>query len=153
MWTTARARTPGRTFQPRSGRRSPGACRSYAGGYELPGPTWCRPDLQAVVGKATRIISNHHDILSGLRELSREVPMNFPAILAREQGLSLAEAFVRVGELADTDTRSFIDLADRLLATNPGPSVEGYINGLKAWIRGNLDWSLTTGRYHVHDYL
>ncbi len=114
---------------------------------------WCRPDLQAVVGKAARIISNHHDILSGLRELSREVPMNLPAVLAREQGLSLAEAFVRAGELADTDTRSFIDLADRLLGTNPGPSVEGYINGLKAWIPGNLDWSLTTGRYRVHDYL
>lgn len=122
------------------------------GGYELPGPTWCRPDLQAVVGMATRIISNHHDVLSGLRELSTEVPMNLPAVLARERGISLAEAFVLVGKLADTDTRSFIDLADRLLVAKPGPSVERYIGGLKAWIRGNLDWSLTTGRYHVHDY-
>lgn len=123
------------------------------GGYELSGPTWCRPDLQAVVNKATRIISNHHDILSGLRELSREVPMNLPAVLAREQGLSLAEAFARVGELADADTHSFIDLADRLLAAKPGPAVERYVDGLKAWVRGNLDWSLTTGRYRVCDYL
>ena len=29
MWTTARARTPGRACQPTSGRRSPSVCRSY----------------------------------------------------------------------------------------------------------------------------
>jgi hypothetical protein len=123
------------------------------GGYELTGPTWCRPDLQAVVNKATRIISNHHDILSGLRELSREVPMNLPAVIAREQGLPMAEAFAHVGDLANADTRSFVDMTERLLADEADPSVEKYVDGLKAWIRGNLDWSLTTGRYRVCDYL
>lgn len=123
------------------------------GGYELTGPTWCRPDLQAVVNKATRIVSNHHDILSGLRELAREIPMNLPAVIAREQGLPIAEAFARVGELANADTHSFVELTNGLLADEPDPSVAKYVEGLKAWIRGNLDWSLTTGRYRVCDYL
>jgi hypothetical protein len=123
------------------------------GGFELPGPIWCRPDLQAVVNKATRIVSNHHDILSGLRELANEVPMNMPAIIAREQGLPIAQAFARVGKLADADTRSFVAMSERLLADAPDPAIEAYVDGLKAWIRGNLDWSLTTGRYRVCDYV
>jgi hypothetical protein len=123
-----------------------------AGGYELSGRTWCRPDLQAVVNKATRIISNHHDILSGLRELAQEVPMNLPAVIAREQGLSIAEAFAQVGDIANTDLRSFLDLSERLVADTRDPSIGAYVDGLKAWIRGNLDWSLTTGRYRVCDY-
>jgi hypothetical protein len=123
------------------------------GGYELPGPTWCRPDLQAVVNKATRIVSNHHDILSGLRELSEDVPMNLPAVIAREQGLPMAEAFTRVGAFADADTRTFVKMSDRLLTDVPDPLVRKYVDGLKAWIRGNLDWSMTTGRYRVCDYV
>jgi hypothetical protein len=123
------------------------------GGFELPGPTWCRPNLQAVVNKATRIVSNHHDILSGLRELANDVPMNMPAVLAREEGLPITEAFARVGDLADADTRRFIAMTERLLADEPDSAVEKYVDGLKAWIRGNLDWSLTTGRYRVCDYV
>jgi hypothetical protein len=123
------------------------------GGYELPGPTWSRPDLQAVVNKAVRIISNHHDILSGLRELSQDVPMNLPAVIAREQELPISEAFARVGDLANADMKSFVAMSDRLLAAEQDESVRDYVDGLKAWIRGNLDWSLTTGRYRVSDYL
>ena len=123
------------------------------GGYELRGSTWCRPDLQAIVNKATRIVSNHHDLLSGLRELAHEVPMNLPAVIAREQGVSVAEAFMRVRELAIADMRRFVEMSDRLLAIETDPAVARYVEGLAAWIRGNLDWSLTTGRYKVSDYL
>jgi hypothetical protein len=119
------------------------------GGYELPGQTWCRPDLQAVVNKATRIISNHHDILSGLRELSDEIPMNLPAVIAREQGLPIAKAFERVGAFADADTRALVRMIERLLTNEPDCLIRIYVDGLKAWIRGNLDWSTTTGRYRV----
>jgi 5-epi-alpha-selinene synthase len=122
------------------------------GGFELPGSTWCRTDLQEVVNKATRIVSNHHDILSGLRELSDEVPMNLPAVLAQEQGLPIAEAFARVGAIADADTHAFVTLCNRLLMNEPDPSVRRYVDGLKDWIRGNLDWSRTTGRYRVQQH-
>ncbi|WP_315835046.1 terpene synthase family protein [Bradyrhizobium prioriisuperbiae] len=123
------------------------------GGHELPGPIWCGADLQAVVGKATRIVSNHHDILSGLRELSQDIPMNLPAVIAREQGLPITEAFAHVGDQANADMRSFVDMINRIFADQPDPSVRTYVDGLKAWIRGNLDWSLTTGRYRVCDYV
>jgi hypothetical protein len=123
------------------------------GGYELSGPTWCRPDLQAIINKATRIISNHHDILSGLRELSQDIPMNLPAVIAREQGLPIAEAFAHVGQLANDDTQSFVAMTNQLLAEERDAAIVQYVNGLKAWIRGNLDWSLTTGRYRVCDYI
>lgn len=123
------------------------------GGFRLPGATWCRPDLQAVVAKATRIVSNHHDVLSGLRELAHEVPMNLPAVMAREQGLALDEAFARVADIANADMRSFVEMTRRLLAGEPNRSISDYVAGLGAWIRGNLDWSLTTGRYNVGDYL
>jgi hypothetical protein len=124
-----------------------------AGGYALPGATWSRPDLQAVVNEAVRIISNHHDILSGLRELAHDLPMNLPAVIAREQGLPISQAFAHVGDLTNADMESFVAMSDHLLAAEEDRSVHHYVEGLRAWIRGNLDWSLTTGRYRVSDYL
>jgi hypothetical protein len=123
------------------------------GGYALPGATWSRPDLQAVVNEAVRIISNHHDILSGLRELVQAVPMNLPAVIAQEHGIPISQAFAHVGDLTNSDMKSFVLMSDRLLATEEDRSVHHYVEGLRAWIRGNLDWSLTTGRYRVSDYL
>ncbi|MFE6165871.1 hypothetical protein ACFQ7F_44040 [Streptomyces sp. NPDC056486] len=124
-----------------------------AGNYQLPGPLWCHPGLQSAVRLATRIISNHHDILSGLREQSREVPMNLPWALSQERELSTVDAIAQTAAFANADTRRFVQLADILHAGHPSRAVELYIAGLKAWIRGNLDWSLTTGRFHVSDYV
>ncbi|MFG3134058.1 hypothetical protein ACGFZU_41005 [Streptomyces tendae] len=123
-----------------------------AGSYELPGPTWCRADLQDVVASATRVISNTHDLFSGLRELSRPEAMNLPIVITSQNGCTVAEAFAIVAEQTDRETHRFQDLVAGLLATRPGPSVEKYVDGLQSWIRGNHDWSLTTGRYHVDDY-
>lgn len=123
-----------------------------AGGFNLPGKSWCRPEMQMLVNLATRIVSNHHDLLSGLRELSNEMPMNLPAVIAHEQEVTLAEAFSRVAMMADRDMQEFVTLASRFAAMNAGRPELDYVEGLKAWIRGNLDWSLTTGRYRVGDY-
>jgi hypothetical protein len=124
-----------------------------AGGFELPGAVWCDARLQEVVALASRIVSHHHDILSGLRELDHPVPMNLPSVMARELGIPVQEAFARACDMADTHTRTFIDLADRLIEDQPDPTVVHYIDGLKCWIRGNLEWSLSTGRYSVEDHL
>ena len=123
------------------------------GGFELPGPLWCRPELQAVVNLATRIVSNHHDLLSGLREMANELPMNLPAVVARESGLPVDQAFARVAELVNSDMQSFLGMSNQLLDTESAHAVRAYVDGLKAWIRGNLDWSLTTGRYSVSTHL
>jgi 5-epi-alpha-selinene synthase len=121
------------------------------GGFELPGAVWCRSDLQAVVDKATRIVSNHHDVLSGVRELADEVPMNLPAVLAQERDISLSKAFACVCDMANADMQDFIDMSRSLCQPGAHPGVTAYVEGLKAWIRGNLDWSETTGRYAVAD--
>jgi hypothetical protein len=123
-----------------------------AGGFELPGSTWCRPELQAVVQKAVRIVSNHHDLLSGLRELQHETPMNMPAVMAREFRLSMPEAFRRVAAQANDDTQAFVVMSEQLL-WDATPEVAAYVRGLGDWIRGNLDWSLSTGRYDVGDHV
>jgi len=121
------------------------------GGYTLPGATWCHPELQAVVNIATRIVSNHHDVLSGVRELSDELPMNMPAVLRHERDLPLDKTFAQVVELANADMRRFISLSDHLVSSTSDPGVARYVEGLKSWIRGNLDWSLMTGRYRVQE--
>jgi hypothetical protein len=122
------------------------------GGYQLPAAVWCRPDLQAIVDKAVRIVSNHHDVLSGLRELGDETPMNLPSVLALEHELPIDKAFECVGALADSDTRMLVRMLKRLRAEENDPAVLAYLDGLEAWIRGNLDWSLTTGRYRVQEF-
>lgn len=123
------------------------------GGYALPADLWHRPAVQALVRKATRIVSNHHDLLSGVRELANDMPMNLPAVTAREQGLPIGQAFAQVVALANADTRDFVAMADRVLTVETNRFVRLYVEGLKAWIRGNLDWSATTGRYRVAHHL
>ncbi|GJF35080.1 hypothetical protein KNE206_77800 [Kitasatospora sp. NE20-6] len=123
-----------------------------AGGYELPGAAWCRPDLQAVVRSANRLIAMHHDVLSGYRELDRDAALNLPIALMTEHGLPPAVAFTTAARLADEEMRRFIALVDQLLSTRAGSEVDRYVESLRAWIAGNIDWSLETGRYHVDDY-
>lgn len=110
---------------------------------------WGRPEIQAVSRSAARVIAWTNDILSGVRELHWPGAINLVTVLADEYGCTLSEAVGLATEMHTKETEQFAALADRLRGENNDPYVDRYITGLGAWIRGNLDWSLFTHRYHV----
>ncbi|MFD9903387.1 hypothetical protein [Streptomyces sp. NPDC059063] len=114
----------------------------------LPGPLWARRDVRRCEQAAARAIAYTHDILSGLRELYWPGHTNLITVLARHHHCSLGEALAEAVTLCEEQMALFVRLAEPL-AESGDPRLARYVRGMGAWIRGNLDWSMSCGRYHV----
>ncbi|MFV8131454.1 terpene synthase family protein [Streptomyces syringium] len=70
----------------------------------------------------------------------------------RYLGAVAAEAIYRAKGIAlgmcEAQMRRF-DRLSKPLAEEGDAALARYVRGLGAWIRGNLDWSMSCGRYHV----
>jgi len=77
------------------------------------------------------------------------VPTVIPA-LARERGISFAEATTAVGEWTLREEQRCYDLRARVLTSPMGedPSVRAFITAVEFFLAGNLQWSRLTPRYH-----
>jgi hypothetical protein len=74
---------------------------------------------------------------------------NLVTALQAELGLECDAAIVVATSYADAEVRAFVELERKLLESVPtsDPALLLYIEGLKALMRGNLDWSMESGRY------
>jgi hypothetical protein len=115
----------------------------------LPGTRWTTPEIQSLAYSASRVNSWINDILSGLRELHWPGSINLITVLARHHGCTPGEAIKRAVEYHDRELDEFLGMSERLRRTSGDPRVARYLDALAAWTRGNRDWSLTCGRYHV----
>lgn len=90
-----------------------------------------------------------NDVLSLEKELAHGDVHNLVVVLQRATDLSLEDAVERVIEMHNAEVRDFIALAPELPSF--GESADGnlcrYLSILRARMRGNLDWSLQSGRY------
>ncbi|MGW1991652.1 terpene synthase family protein [Embleya sp. NPDC001921] len=114
----------------------------------LPGPLWARPDVRRCERAAALAIAYTHDILSGLRELYWPGHVNLITALARHLDRPLADALAEAVRMCEEQMALFQRLAGPL-AEEGDERLARYVRGMGAWIRGNLDWSMTCGRYHV----
>ncbi|KNB54093.1 hypothetical protein AC230_06075 [Streptomyces caatingaensis] len=114
----------------------------------LPGPVWARRDVRRCEQAAARAIAFTHDVLSGLRELHWPGHTNLITVLARRFRCPLHEAVARAVGMCERQTALFQRLSAPLAAEGDA-RLARYVRGMGAWIRGNLDWSMTCGRYHV----
>ena len=120
-----------------------------APGQELPEELFRSPRVQRLRRLCTRVVALTNDLFSFEKEvLWHRNPNNFVHVLRVHQGLGLREAIHAAIELINADTDAFLACEEALRASRPAdPRVLGYVEGLKAWIRGNVHWSLLTGRY------
>ncbi|WP_370423325.1 hypothetical protein AB8O64_32955 [Streptomyces sp. QH1-20] len=114
----------------------------------LPGPVWARRDVRLCEQAAARAIAYTHDVLSGIRELYWPGHINLITVLAGHFNCSLAEALDRAVGMCEEQMKRFDRLA-KPLAEEGDARLARYVRGLGAWIRGNLDWSMSCGRYHL----
>ncbi|MFF1796912.1 hypothetical protein ACFVXQ_22300 [Kitasatospora sp. NPDC058263] len=75
---------------------------------------------------------------------------NVVPALARERGISFADAVTVVAEWVLREEYRCYELRERLLASPAGsdPSVRAFITAFEYWLAGNLHWSRLTPRYH-----
>jgi 5-epi-alpha-selinene synthase len=116
-------------------------------------------DARTIESKAVvtlRCACNHvvaytNDLFSYAKEVVRfESPNNLVHVAMVNEGLSTEGAAARVVDVIHRELARFVETARQLaLASRPDPQLDRYVRGMQSWMRGNLLWSLETGRYAV----
>jgi len=87
-----------------------------------------------------------NDLFSLEKELARGDVNNLVLVVERAERIPLQQAVDRVGSMISSAVGHF-EQVERALPTDLEEAVQRYLSMLRAWMRGNLDWSIETGRY------
>lgn len=97
-----------------------------------------------------RTVGYFNDIVSYPKEvLKSHNPNNLVHVLVSDQGLTVRQAVLRATDIVNACTRDLLVAEQELLGTGGTHSqaVATYLQGMKNWQRGNVEWSLEGGRY------
>jgi hypothetical protein len=157
LWETdnrARGETPGLAIYIQK-RQDAGAMHlaldyiDLAEHVELPPEVYEGTLMQALLLAINNIVCWQNDIVSVEKELAHGDFSNLVLVLRKAYGYSLQEAVERANELITAEVRVFEHLAVGARDFLPAyrQEVERYLVSMRAWVRGNLDWSLETLRF------
>ncbi len=111
------------------------------------------PEFQRLMRITNDVVCWSNDIISLEKEIARGDVNNLVLVVQHAENLPLQEAVDKVGTMVSSAVRLFEQTERALQNTlqNRIPELERdmqkYLNVLKAWMRGNLDWAVSTGRY------
>lgn len=107
------------------------------------------PPVRRLTQASFNVVCWSNDILSLEKELAHGDVHNLVIVLAAATGLTLEEAARRVVEMHNAEVRDFMALAPDLpsFGDSADRNLSRYLSVLEARMRGNLDWSLESGRY------
>lgn len=121
-----------------------------SGAGELPGRTARRPEWTELRRLCTDVVAFTNDLVSYPKEVLRHgSPNNLVHVIATHEKLCLEDAIARVIAIINEDVAVFERLATRLAShgARTDARLNHYLAGQRAWMFGNLQWSLETGRY------
>jgi 5-epi-alpha-selinene synthase len=95
---------------------------------------------------ATNYICWVNDIYGVDKEIAEDTTSNIVIVLAHEFDLDWDAALDRAIEMCNSELDAFINL-ERQLSLLAEPSCRAYVDALRSWMRGNLDWYAETKRY------
>ncbi|HZV48549.1 MAG TPA: hypothetical protein VFD49_02125 [Candidatus Dormibacteraeota bacterium] len=119
---------------------------------QLPEAIRQTPPISTLTRMAIDVVCWSNDIQSLNKELALGEVNNLVLVLQRERSLSLEQTVELVHDMIASEIRAFQKLERVLPAFPPAlrGEVERYVDGLRACMRGNIDWSAETYRYsHV----
>jgi hypothetical protein len=107
--------------------------------------------LQSLIRMANNVVCWSNDIISFAKEVRHNDVHNLVVTFLHHRSLSLKEAIRQAADLTNKEVRNFIALQRRLptFGAEIDPDVQRFVSVLCSWMRGNLDWSYTSGRYAV----
>lgn len=90
-----------------------------------------------------------NDIVSIPKDLSTGAVENLVEVLVNERNIHRPQALDTVVNMCNSELDAFIELEEKMgeLCGTLDEDTKTYIQGMKNWIRGNMDWSVETGRY------
>jgi len=125
-------------------------CIEIASGLPLAPEVRQHPLIAAMGDLAVRHVALANDIFSYEKEvLINGSTMNLVHVLREREGLSVEGAAMQAVNLVNDLTRAFVRAEQTLPPFRPAwrDAVDAYITGLKTWMRGNVDFSLSSRRF------
>ncbi|WJV50620.1 terpene synthase family protein [Streptomyces flavofungini] len=128
----------------------------YATGQEVPSLLHETRQLRTMFAKATDVVAWVNDVVSLKKEVGIGDTNNGIMVVRREFGLDLQGAIDHVYRGVARDVEEFLDAEAELWrvckhwsgVTEAEQSALALLSdGMKAWMRGNLDWSVRANRY------
>ncbi|RYZ42507.1 MAG: hypothetical protein EOO71_07755 [Myxococcaceae bacterium] len=122
------------------------------GGFELTEDLLKDVELQRLRELCIRHLFIVNDMVSYELEVTqRDIPGNLLRLMMEAESLSFEDAVTHCIELANREALLFEALASKRCARagEPMQGVEHYVRGMRALMRGNLDWALTAERYRT----
>jgi 5-epi-alpha-selinene synthase len=118
-------------------------------GVVLPKEVRNHPVIERLSRMANNVVSWSNDVISFDKEMERGDFHNLPLVLQNEHRISLQEAVFRAAGFVESEVRSFIEWEASIPTFGPqvDPGVRTYVSFLRDWMRGNIDWSLGSGRF------
>lgn len=118
-----------------------------AEGYELSPAELESPDVSALNEMVCSLVGWDNDLLTYHKEVLRGgADHNLVTVLANARGYSVEEAVEEAVDIRDRVLALYLRLHDKVRA-DASPELRRYLAGLSSWIRGHLDWGMTTMRY------
>lgn len=106
------------------------------------------PEVVALRCLCNHVVAFTNDLFSYPKEVVKFAsPNNLVHVTMKAEDVGLEEAASRVVDTIHQKIVQFRELEAELEAGELNPRLRPYLRGLKSWMRGNLVWSLETGRY------
>lgn len=120
-------------------------------GDRLPLVVRKHPSYQQLALKTNNVICGCNDLFSLSKERAHFDMHNLVLVLQHEAGMSLQAAVDEVASFVEREVKCFVALEARLpsFGSTVDSSVRRFVEVLRTWMRGNLDWSYESGRYQV----
>jgi len=104
--------------------------------------------------RAARHIAFVNDLFSYAKErVAHGEPFNLLHILTKSEALPFEAAVERAVRMINAEMEGFVDAESRL--PQPGGALDSaltaYVDGLKGWVRGNVEFSLASPRFRTAD--
>jgi 2-methylisoborneol synthase len=130
------------------------ACLSLidvVGGYELNANDYDDPGIRSLTLAASMLIMLVNDLYSAPKEAGSGVgSYSFPPLLSARRGWPLERCMTETAHLHDRYMQHYLQ-TEHKVARHASPAAVRYLTGLRNWIRGNLEWHATSGRFHQRD--
>nr|QVV57683.1 terpene cyclase [Myxococcales bacterium] len=122
--------------------------------FELPANIIADPFVQRMRHLCTRVVAFTNDVVSFQKEvLKNQNPNNLIHVLMIRRSCSFPAAAAEALAIINADVQEFIHSRKNAPAFPPdvAPMITLYLDGMEHWMRGNLDWSLSSPRYKAPD--
>lgn len=125
-----------------------------AAGIRLPPQVLEHPSIVEMRRLTVRHTAYVNDLFSYQKEvLWSGTPCNLVRVLMHNESICFEEAVSEIAAMVDRDVQRFVELERGLPGFPPAiaDEVDAYLGGMKDWMRGNVEFSLASGRYRAPD--